>query len=192
MIIRAGRFGYRGRVCQSDRSWLGRAISWLSFRFAFRNESRMYSSGSIAALGIVACEVPCTGMLCTPFGIYVRVCEILCGLRMYPYVHMKLRSLLIAHTWYVYVMRTTRLPKAALRVGFKGAISRYFRGIDIIFWFSDSLRVPYVRSKRNTAYRCGLFKFVTICRYYIISINNDNDCLIKIEKAPLIILLFKF
>lgn len=51
----------------------------------------MYSSGSIAALGIVAFEAACTGMLCTPFGIHVRVCETLCGLRMYPYVHTKLR-----------------------------------------------------------------------------------------------------
>lgn len=88
-MIRAERVGYEGgfvKVTGRDS-----AISWLSFRFAFRNESRMYSSGCIAALGIVAFEVSCTGMLCTLFGIHVRVRETLCGLRTYLYVHTKLR-----------------------------------------------------------------------------------------------------
>lgn len=170
MIIRAGRFGYRGRALSKwpvvTRSCYQLAIIPVCIQERKQNVFEwLYSRlGNSRFRGCHAwgCCVP-------PFGTYVRVREILCGLRMYPYVHMKLRSLLIAHTWYVYVMRT-RLPKAALRAGFKGAISRYFRGIDIIFWFSDSLRVPYVNSKRNTAYR--LFKLVTVYRYNI-SINND-------------------
>jgi len=91
------------------------------------------------------------------------------------------RSLLIAHTWYAYGMRTTRLPKAALRLSFKGAISWYFRGIDTIFFFQ--LHLKYV----NAIFFYRLLKFVTIyiiiyvqivlwiiCKYYLIKLNWNN------------------
>jgi len=111
-LIRAGHLP-EGWVCQSDRSWLGRAISWLSSRLAFRKESRMYSSGSMVALGIVAFEVACTGML---YSLPLAVREILCGLRtntrsLALRTATRSRSLLIAHTWYACVMRMTLLSR---------------------------------------------------------------------------------
>lgn len=174
-MIRTGRVSYRGRVCQSDRSWLGRAISWLSFRFAFRNESRMYSSGSIAALGIVAFEVACTGMLCTPFGIHVHVRETLCGLHTYSYVHTKLRYS-VAPSW-LHIRDTCtvceRLGFRKPRKGFKGAISRYFRGIDTIF-FQIHLKyhISIINAISFTHANYSSLSLYTLLYMYNCSLNN--------------------
>lgn len=145
-LIRAERLA-EGWVCQSDRSWLGRAISWLSSRLAFRKESRMYSSGSMVALGIVAFEVACTGML---YSLPLAVREILCGLR--TNTQSRGCDSVSLPPDCIYVIRVryandSAFERAALKVHFKGAISQHRCGIDTISWFSDLFQASYVGNK---------------------------------------------
>lgn len=67
-------------VCQSDRSSLVPTISWLSFQHIFRDQSRMYSSGSIVALGIPALEDACnaSSMYRRHYSARVRVTSCMC------------------------------------------------------------------------------------------------------------------
>lgn len=88
----------------------------------------MYSSGSMVALGIVAFEVACTGML---YSLPLAVREILCGLR------TNTRSLALRAALSVslppdctYVIRVryandSAFERAALKVDFKSAISQH-------------------------------------------------------------------
>jgi len=123
-IVRAGRVGYRGRVCQSDRSWLGRTISWLSFRFAFRNESRMYSSlysrlGNSRFRGMHGDAVYPLWYTCTWNPMWVAYVSV------HTYEASLLgRSLLIAHTWYAY----DSASESRVKAGFQGCDIVIFPG----------------------------------------------------------------
>lgn len=65
--------------------------------------------------------------------------------------------------------------ESRVKGGFQGCDITIFPGHRYYFLILRfTIRVSYVKSKRNTAYRYGSFKFITICRYNIISINHDN------------------
>lgn len=140
-MIRAERLGYRGRVCQSDpvvtRPCYQLAIIPVCIQERKQNVfewlySRLGNSrfrGCMHGDAVYPLWYMCTWNPMWVAYVSVRTHE----------ASLLGRSLLIARTWYAYVMRTTRLLKVALRAGFKGAISRYFRGIDTIF-FSGSLQ----------------------------------------------------
>lgn len=91
------------------------------------------------------------------------------------------RSLLIARTWYAYVMRTTRLLKAALRTGFKVRY-RDISGASILVFDSQiHLRAPYVESKHNTLQMriiqvCyHMFLLYNICEQFVIITLFNKD-----------------
>lgn len=95
----------------------------------------MYSSGSMVALGIVAFEVACTGML---YSLPLAVREILCGLRTNTQSRPTGCDSVSLPPDCTYVIRVryandSAFERTALKVGFKGAISQHRRGIDTIF-----------------------------------------------------------
>lgn len=134
----------------------GRAISRLSSRFAFRNESRMYSGGSIAILGIVALATVCAEMLCT-HSLSLSLSFALCTCTRNHYVGRAVRTVR-THTdasprdairslppdcTYVICVRyaSESASESCAKGGFQGCdIATPPRRIDIIFGFSDLFR----------------------------------------------------